>query len=425
MSQPLNNAAALRRQLMNYLPMRAHDPHANAAKLLAYRLSDELAGNALNLDNLETILTDLCTAAARDRGQKLAARAGLPELQNWQRKFKKIIAQQAKTGFAAYRKWAESEAVGLVATAHPTFAMTDAMRDHVLAAAIGAPKRKKLSAAAIIRQEPPRLRDEHADAQACIATMHEVIDRANAMILAQAAKSFPRQWHQLTPQLVTVASWVGYDLDGRRDIQWSDTIRLKIDEKVAKLADYCAKGEAIAAGETAPPKGLVDFIAQARKALSIAQAEQEAFAQDLTRDDNLAAAAKLLTTPQSGRWLDSAPALKALNAAIKQAKQSKTKHKLLILRAHIKRCGLGTARLHLRVNAQQVLTAIGGHMPVTGDDRLNSRTFLRRVSKFAEKVKATKSDFALLDRQKARSIASLFWRRKFLPILTAICRYGF
>ena len=33
-------------------------------------------------------------------------------------------------------------------------------------------------------------------------------------------------------------------------------------------------------------------------------------------------------------------------------------------------------------------------MPVTGDDRLNSRTFLRRVSKFAEKVKATKSDFA-------------------------------
>ena len=89
MSQPLNNAAALRRQLMNYLPMRDYDPHANAAKLLAYRLSDELAGNALNLDNLETILTDLCKSAARDRGQKLAARAGLPELENWQKKFQK------------------------------------------------------------------------------------------------------------------------------------------------------------------------------------------------------------------------------------------------------------------------------------------------------------------------------------------------
>ena len=43
MSLPLNNAASLRKQLMQYWPMREHDPHTNAAKLLAYRLSDELA----------------------------------------------------------------------------------------------------------------------------------------------------------------------------------------------------------------------------------------------------------------------------------------------------------------------------------------------------------------------------------------------
>ena len=65
----------------------------------------------------------------------------------------------------------------------------------------------------------------------------------------------------------------------------------------------------------------------------------------------------------------------------------------------MKRCGMGTARLHLRVNAQQVLTAIGAHVPITGDDRLNSRTFLRRVSKFTDKVKPIKSDFAMLDAQ--------------------------
>ena len=116
MSQPLNNAAALRRQLMDYLPMRAQDPHANPAKLLAYRLSDELAGNALNLDNLETILTDLCRSRARSR-EKLADRAGLPELPKLAAQVQKVIAQQAKNGFKAFRKWAEGEAVGLVATA--------------------------------------------------------------------------------------------------------------------------------------------------------------------------------------------------------------------------------------------------------------------------------------------------------------------
>ena len=63
-------------------------------------------------------------------------------------------------------------------------------------------------------------------------------------------------------------------------------------------------------------------------------------------------------------------------------------------------------------------------MPVTGDDRLNSRTFLRRVSKFAEKVKATKSDFAMLDRQESTVNRQLI-DRAILAILTAICRYGF
>ena len=72
-----------------------------------------------------------------------------------------------------------------------------------------------------------------------------------------------------------------------------------------------------------------------------------------------------------------------------------------MLRAHVKRSGMGTARLHLRVNAQQVLSAINAHIEVTGDDRLNSRTFLRRVSKFAESVKPIASDFVTLDQQES------------------------
>ena len=399
MSQTLNNAAALKRQLMQYLPMRAHDPHTNPAKLLAYRLSDELAAGRLSLAEMENILANLCQTAARDRGKRLADRAGLGEIESWRRQFNKIIRQKAKSGFSAFRKWAESEAIGLVATAHPTFAMTDAMRAHVLAAASGAKAPRKLTADGIIRNEPPRLSDEHDEAQNCIRTMHRVIDDANAAIIKQAAKSFPNQWTKLTPQLITVASWVGYDLDGRRDIQWTDTIRLKLSEKAGKLADYLEIAQAIAAEGKAPPKALLDFIAATQTALHIAQDEKDAFAQDLSQADNLAAAAKILTMPRAGRWLDTVPALKYLNAAIKQADDRKTKQACLVLKAHIMRCGMGSARLHLRVNAQQVLTAIGAHISVTGDDRLNSRTFLRRVSKFAERVKPVKSDFAMLDAQ--------------------------
>ena len=399
MSFPLNDAASLRKQLIQYWPMREHDPHANAAKLLAYRLSDELAAGDLTLPHLEDILADLCKSAARERGKRLAQRAGLDDIDNWRRQFKKILVEKAKSGFTNFRKWVESDAIGLVATAHPTFAMTDAMTAHVLGAATGKPSKKKLSANAIIRNEPPSLSDEHAEAQKCIKTMHKVVDIANEMIFAQASKSFPKQWTQLTPQLVTVASWVGYDLDGRRDIQWSDTIRLKLEEKASKLQNYLDMAKAITENTKSPPKGLKDFIFAAGNAIEIALEEQFAFAQDLNNPEHLRAAAELLTTSRAGRWVDISPGLAYLNSAIRQTKDRKTKQACLVLRAHMKRCGMGTARLHLRVNAQQVLTAIGAHVPITGDDRLNSRTFLRRVSKFTDKVKPIKSDFAMLDAQ--------------------------
>lgn len=397
MRRPLHTTAALRQQLMGFLPMRDHDPHANAAKLLAYRLSDELAAERISFAQLEAILTDLCKSTAHQRGIRLAERAGLPEIEAWQTRFKEIIATKAKGSFAAFKKWVESEAMGLVVTAHPTFAMTETMRAHVLGAAIGKKPRGKLSADAIIRDAPPSLRDEHQEAQACIATMHQLIDDANRMILAQAAKDFPGQWQQLTPQLVTVASWVGYDLDGRRDIQWSDTVRLKLGEKADKLQDYRDMARAIADMSKAPPAGLLAFIAAAETATRIARAEQAAFAQDLSDRANLQAAAELLNRRQTGRWLDMKIALKHVNQALKQTEEASVMEALLVLRAHIKRCGMGTARLHLRVNAQQVLTAIGAHVPVTGDERLNSRTFLKRIADFAEKAKSVVSDFTVLD----------------------------
>ena len=397
MRRPLQTTAALRQQLMGFLPMRDHDPHANAAKLLAYRLSDELAAERISFSQLEAILTDLCKSTAHQRGIRLAERAGLPEIDAWQKRFKEIIATKAKGRFVAFKKWVESEAMGLVVTAHPTFAMTETMRAHVLGAAIGKKPWGKLSADAIIREAPPSLRDEHEEAQACIATMHQLIDDANRMILAQAAKDFPGQWQQLTPQLVTVASWVGYDLDGRRDIQWSDTVRLKLGEKADKLQDYRDMARAIADMSKTPPAGLLAFIAAAETATTIARAEQAAFAQDLSDRANLQAAAELLNRRQTGRWLDMKIALKHVNQALKQTEEASVMEALLVLRAHIKRCGMGTARLHLRVNAQQVLTAIGAHVPVTGDERLNSRTFLKRIADFAEKAKSVVSDFTVLD----------------------------
>ena len=46
--------------------------------------------------------------------------------------------------------------------------------------------------------------------------------------LEVAEELYPLEWRQLTPRLVTIASWVGYDLDGRSDIGWTDTLHMHL-----------------------------------------------------------------------------------------------------------------------------------------------------------------------------------------------------
>ena len=49
-----------------------------------------------------------------------------------------------------------------------------------------------------------------------------------AGVLEVAEALYPERWTELRPRLVTVASWVGYDLDGRSDIRWTDTLRKRL-----------------------------------------------------------------------------------------------------------------------------------------------------------------------------------------------------
>ena len=395
------SVAALSKQLTGYLALRDSDPHVNPAKLLAYDLTEKTARGEVTLDQLENILTEICNREIEARGVRLAERSGLNARDKWQAMVRKEIKRQADKGFASFKTWVESQAMGLVVTAHPTFALPRAARDKIIAASdtqAGHAKSGKLKPAHLIRTTPPTLLDEHGEAQNCISQMHGAIDTLNGLILAQAQKSFASQWHKLTPQLVNVASWVGYDLDGRRDIQWSDTIRLKLSEKATQLRLYTQAARDIAAdmGKTQAP-ALVKFIAAADAACQHADAELAAFAHNLDDKGQLVAAANLLSTPHKTRWTSAAPGMALLQKAMAETKNKKLQIRLATLRAQMKRCGMGTAALHLRVNAQQVLSAMSAHVAITPGDRLDSRTLLKRVSRFAEQAKCVNTNLADLD----------------------------
>ena len=134
--------------------------------------------------------------------------------------------------WAEYRALVERPRFAAVFTAHPTFALPGRGGQALAAMACGAAARRlRLAPAA-----PITLAEEFAQAGAAIASGRDAIDRFNAALLAAARGAWPDRWTELTPRPVILSSWVGYDTDGRTDIGWWDTLRLRLEMKRLQLA---------------------------------------------------------------------------------------------------------------------------------------------------------------------------------------------
>lgn len=128
-----------------------------------------------------------------------------------------------------------------VFTAHPVFALRAAQSEKLCE------DTEKMAPAMPDMAYAPRhdvsLLDEHREATKAISNARRSINRINALILDQRRLTRQKSWRQELPQMLGVSSSVGYDLDGRSDISWTDSFRLRSQEKALALQMY---GEALA-----------------------------------------------------------------------------------------------------------------------------------------------------------------------------------
>ena len=75
--------------------------------------------------------------------------------------------------------------------------------------------------------------------------------------LAVGAEQFPEGWRTLSPRLLTVATWVAYDLDGRSDISWDVSLRTRFQVARWQLDDYCKRWSELTKGLDAEVTGKV------------------------------------------------------------------------------------------------------------------------------------------------------------------------
>src|SRR5690606_23712193 len=94
------------------------------------------------------------------------------------------------------------------------------------------------TARATLHRPPPSLTldDEFAWAMEAIGNAQDALARVHAVVLDVARQAYPDEWRGLVPRLISVASWVGYDHDGRADIGWTDTLGMRLKVKLAQLS---------------------------------------------------------------------------------------------------------------------------------------------------------------------------------------------
>lgn len=376
---PLTNLSDLTQRLQELHQRTRETPLFNPVFQLAHDFSRALEGGEVSLDGVEELVDALVE-------QSLDARASrLRKLLDPENRRARLATLADKDGmdFDAFREAWSHPRMHAVFTAHPTFLLTPAQSDAVAAGALTGttpPSDENAEVPEIT------LRYEHERAMEAMAHAQDARDAIVASVLRSAQQQWPDRWHELDPLPFRFATWVGYDMDGRTDITWYNSIAFRLAEKSQRLKRYAAALERIDAGHA-----LLDPMKAAQVR---AESLSESFAGDLSDPATLTAAADRMTGEAQDKLLSVKPLIERLEADAREAEPEKAVA-LRTLTAAMRADGLGMGWIHFRVNAKQLHNAIRRELDDSAID-LSSRGAMAALRDLLAKAEPAHANFASL-----------------------------
>lgn len=384
------------------------DPQANPVKLLAYDISKDVEDRTVAFRDIEGLIKAISDERLIARARRLRRRAGVTDVSAHDAAITAMCETKAKDGFEAFKTWAENAGQGIVLTAHPTFSLSRDIREtlgEIASRDDGAfdDQTEHLKTLPYLPKRAPTLQEEHVDTQDALARIQAALSAVNAAVLDAAKRLFPKQWTELTPCLAKAYSWVGYDIDGRTDISWGDALRLRLSEKSVQVQRYQMAAKIIKSAhdfDTDGTKAVDALVTKLSNGYESAERDLTLFNKDLTDTDNLVAAANNLTRTSDRRLRSTATLYPLIATAVAGAKTDAAKKQLILLRSDLRTFGLGTARIHFRLNARHVTNAMRHEFGLT-EDSTDNRTVLLRASKLTQDVTPQPVNFASLALEKS------------------------
>ena len=369
------------------------DPFGNPVLAVALAINRRLDDGELTEAGLETLIRHLRDTAFIARAHRLALYVGGTDIADNEAALAQLAVRLVRPDpagspvpFAEFRDKLERTRFAAVFTAHPTFALAPEVFIALAEAASGRPG---VTCFVSHRSARPTLEDEFAAARTAITHGRDALDRLNRALLVAGRDAWPDRWVELAPHAVILASWVGYDTDGRTDIGWNDTLRLRLDMKRLQLERLL--GQVAAAGGGALGEALTRAVAVVGE--QIAACPAEAADADATQRF-----ARALVDGRAAAAVDPAALFTHFADAIAEAVDPEARLALVVARAGLASHGLSLAHTHVRLNATQLHNAIRLRTGLDNppSDRSRRRVLLSAINAALDVVQPVAVDFGAL-----------------------------
>lgn len=411
--QPLDEKA-LRDTLKVQRKLIPDQPGLNPILNLAFDLSRRLETGDISFDDLKSLAGRLMDASCMRRARSLKDRVGLTDNASTLREFTEFVAATAaeagdgEDGLAAFKQRWDRARTGIVFTAHPTFGLSEGLSRRMVEIAVagGSPTESAIGP----RHQPDAnitLDYEHGQAQSAIKYLRDSYAELLNGFYSAAAARYGDAAYSLKPKLATIASWVGYDLDGRTDIRWNYSFLLKLQEKRSALFDIRERFLTLK-----HKLGDADQVARISRQitgkldLAIAAVDEQIKAVEtiIAGGGRLSDAANTITRSDGYNITTTEPIVALLDQLSAAVEAPQSKRSIAVLASLLEAMGLGTSHIHMRVNALQVNNAFRAfvHEPWTRD--LTERQALARIVEMIRTAQPESVNFETLELETATAI---------------------
>lgn len=403
----------LRNELRTLRAQIPDQPTLNPIVNVAFDLSRRLEAGEVAVADIKALATRLMDSALVHRALLLKEQIGLVDDATTDQEFSSFIHERATrvgTGDAGYKAFIERfqrPRNGIVFTAHPTFGISEALSNKIADIAISGTAEGHKIGLPHRPDAPLTLEHEHARAEHAIDNLRSAYFDILCDYFGSATQVYGEPVLKTRPQLVTFASWVGYDLDGRTDINWSFSFLVRLKEKAGALKDVRDRFVALR-----PLFGSSDEIErlcrqlQGKLDLGLAAVEKHIAAIERvgSKTIKLADAANAVTE-DDGYNLTSTDQLTTLLEQILDATPLQgVKIQVAALAGLVRATGLGMSHIHLRVNAVQINNAFRAFVHESWTRNLSEGQALARIVQMIKSAKPETVNFETLDLENATAI---------------------